>query len=671
MSAILEDEMTHGAAPKIADHVNPETEAIVIVGSGPVGMHLVSELVRRKIKQPVIVYGSEPVQPYNRVRLSDYLAGDLYRDTLIIEEPCSADQFIEYRYNCTIESIDREARTVTDALGNTQHYSQLILATGSTPFIPNFGNRRFRGVYTFRTLNEADELLSRKVRTRHTVVIGGGLLGLETARAMQQFNTEITIVEHSRWLMMQQLDEEGSQHLEDFVIDQGINVITDDSVISVTGNHIVEGVTLRSGKQLACDTVIVSAGIRPNISLASDAGLVCHKGIRVNSHLQTSDEAIYAIGECAEYMGNVYGLVKPGFDQAAVLAERLAGNDANYLGSISATRLKVMSQAVFSAGRTGVDEEARSSVREYVYRNAKQGLYRKIRIFGNKIIGVVAIGDWHESALISEAIEQNRKIWFWHLVRFKSTGNIWGNADEVDVSTWPSTATVCNCTGVTRGRLTSAVNAGCENVTCLTNMTRAGSVCGSCKPLLAEMLGEHIETEPVRAWRGQLGLSAMALTLAVLFIFIWRIPYADSVEYAIQWDLLWRDSLFKQISGFTILGLFAIGLVISLRKRVTKFNVGDYDLWRIGHIVLGIGSLVVLIAHTGFRFGSELNLLLMINFLLLAAAGANASTVVATEHRMVPSLAKAQRRLWNKVHLLLFWTLPVLLGFHVLKTYYF
>ena len=651
--------------------VEPQTEAIVIVGSGPVGMRLASELASRKISQPVVVYGSEPVAPYNRVRLSDYLAGDIYRDSLTIDEIDSQGITIEYRYNCAVESIDREARTITDASGCRQRYSKLVLVTGSTPFMPNIGNSHYRGVYTFRTLNEADELLSRKVRTRHTVVIGGGLLGLETARAMQKFNIEVTIIEHSKWLMMQQLDEDGSNYLEQSVIEQGMNVITGDSVVSITGNHLVEGVTLRSGKKLACDTVIVAAGIRPNITLASEAGLICHKGIRVNSELQTSDDDIYAIGECAQHEGNVYGLVRPGFEQAAVLADRLSGGDSSYRGSTEATQLKVMSQAVFSAGRTGVDEEIKSYVKEHVYRDEDHGIYRKIRVFGNRIIGAVAIGEWHESSLIKEAVEQRTNIWLWHLLRFKTSGNVWGTVEDINVSTWPASATVCNCTGVNRGRLSNAISDGCENLICLTKVTQAGSVCGSCKPLLAEMLGKHMETEPARAWRSQLAISMMGLLLAVVIVFAWRIPYADSVEHAIRWDMLWRDQLFKQISGFTMLGLFTIGLLVSLRKRMTRFTFGDYDLWRIAHMVLGIAALVVLIAHTGFRFGNELNLLLMINFVLLAVVGANASTVVATEHRLTPSLAKTQRKLWNNVHLLLFWTLPVLLGFHVLKTYYF
>ena len=343
--------------------VDVHTQAIVIVGSGPVGMQLANELSLRNVETPIVVYGSEPVEPYNRVRLSDYLAGELYRDALTIDECPSTTSKIEYRYNCAVKWIDKKEKTVTDASGRVQRYAKLVLATGSTPFMPNIGNRHYKGVYTFRTLGEADELMSRKIRTRHTVVIGGGLLGLETARAMKKYRTEITIVEHNKWLMMQQLDEQGANYLASFVKDQCIRVITDDSVISVTGNQRVEGVTLRSGIHISCDTLIVAAGVRPNISLAYDTGLICRKGIRVNDQLETSEKDIYAIGECAEHKDYVYGLVKPGFEQAAVLADRITGGDARYIGSICATQLKVVSQSVFSAGRTGVDEEASASVR--------------------------------------------------------------------------------------------------------------------------------------------------------------------------------------------------------------------------------------------------------------------------------------------------------------------
>ena len=161
------------------------------------------------------------------------------------------------------------------------------------------------------------------------------------------------------------------------------------------------------------------------------------------------------------------------------------------------------------------------------------------------------------------------------------------------------------------------------------------------------------------------------MLIALLFAAISGIPYASSAQADIRWDVLWRDSFYKQISGFTILGLTAIGLLISLRKRINKVSFGDFGIWRLTHTVLGLAGLFALIAHTGFRLGSELNFLLLINFLLLATVGAGATTVVAAEHRMSPSMAKHHRKRWNWLHIVLFWPLPILLGVHILKTYYF
>ena len=648
-----------------------EQKAVVVIGAGPVGMHFVGELFRNTGEYTVVVYGNEPWKPYDRVKLSSYLAGEVRRDELELEACLFEGANIEYRLGCDVEWIDRENQTVTDAQGNVQSYSHLVLAVGSSPYMPAIGNLHYEGVYTFRSLSEADSLLARSLRSKHTIVIGGGLLGLETARAMQRYNTQVTVVEHNRWLMMQQLDQLGSEYLKELVEGNGIYVELGDSVTSILGKNRVEAVSLRSGRELACDTVIIAAGIRPNTQLASDCGLACNRGIRVNDHLETSDQNIYAIGECAEHDNNVYGLVKPGLEQASILADRLAKGNARYRGSLELTRLKVMDHAVFSAGRTGIDEEAAGSVKEFIYSSREAGIYRKVRVFGNRLVGAIAIGDWHESTLLHDAIQNRKRLGFWHLARFKSSGNLWGTEDDMDVMSWPAGAVVCNCTGVTRGRLSQAVNGGCENIACLTAQTRAASVCGSCKPLLAELLGEDMRVEPVRSWRSLLAMSALSLSLVALFVFIWRVPYPDSVQVSLRWDELWRNSLIKQISGFTILGLILVGLGISIRKRSSKVGFGDFNQWRYLHVVLGVSALAALVVHTGFRLGDELNLILTLNFLVLAVAGANAGTVVSTEHRLNPSLAKKQRQRWTWLHIVLFMPVPVLLAAHILKSYYF
>ena len=648
-----------------------DTKAIVVVGTGPVGIHFITELLKRDCGLPVVVYGGEPWHPYDRVRLSSYLAGEVARDELELDASMQSKAGVEIRLNCTVLSIDRNARTVTDEAGGVQHYSHLVLAVGSRPFIPSIGNIHYKGVFTFRSLSEADELFARRIRSRHTVVIGGGLLGLETARAMQQYNTKITVVEHNQWLMMQQLDQRGGQYLKTLVEQKGIYVELGDSVVSILGQNRVEGISLRSGREIACDTVIVAAGIRPNIELARDSGLSYHKGIRINDCLQTKDDRIYAIGECAEHNTNVYGLVKPGLEQAAVLADRLTGGHARYQGSVESTRLKVMEHTVFSVGRTGVDEEVAGGVNEFVYGSEKKGVYRKIRLLANRLVGVVAVGDWHELARLQDAIQTKKRLMFWQLARFKSSGNIWGSEEDMDVMSWPASAVICNCAGVTRGRLTQAVNSGCGTITCLTETTRAASVCGSCKPLLAEMLGEDAQAEPLKSWRSLLALSLVAMVLAVLSLFFLPLPYPDTVQVSFRWDEFWRDTFLKQISGFTMLALVVVGLFVSLRKRVQKVKLGDFNVWRYAHVVLGVFALVALVVHTGFRLGDALNFMLMLNFLLLAIAGSSASAIIATGHSLSPALAKKQRRYWTWIHILLFWPLPVLLAFHVVKSYYF
>ena len=288
-----------------------------------------------------------------------------------------------------------------------------------------------------------------------------------------------------------------------------------------------------------------------------------------------------------------------------------------------------------------------------------------------EIVGAIAVGEWHESSLLQDAINRRKRLMFWHIVRFKRSGNLWGDEEDMDVVSWPAGAVVCNCTGVTRGRLTSAVGSGCTSAACLTAETRAGSVCGSCKPLLAALTGEGIAVEPVRAWRSLLALSAVTAGMALLIAFIWRVPYPDSVQVPVRWDELWRNPLAKQISGFTMLALVLAGLALSLRKRIKKLEFGDFDGWRYAHVVLGVCALTALIIHTGLRLGDQLNLLLMLNFIAIVLAGAGAGLLIAREHKLSPVLARKHRKRWTWVHILLFWPLPVLLGFHVVKSYYF
>jgi nitrite reductase (NADH) large subunit len=236
---------------------------------------------------------------------------------------------------------------------------------------------------------------------------------------------------------------------------------------------------------------------------------------------------------------------------------------------------------------------------------------------------------------------------------------------------WPATATVCNCTGVTRGDLGSAIAGGCNSLQLLADATRASTVCGSCRPLLAELLGSHAMIQAAPGYRMLLATSLLTLLLLLLANAAGPIPYVQSFDVPWRWDEIWRNGLLKQITGYTVLGLSMLGLAMSLRKRTRRFNLGDFPMWRLVHVLLGVAALLALLTHTGGRLGHNLNFWLMLSFTGLLLSGAITSVATALEHRLLPADAKRARGWGTWLHILLFWPLPVLLGFHVLKSYYF
>jgi nitrite reductase (NADH) large subunit len=640
----------------------PARAPVVIVGSGPVGVRVAQELHRRDPAIPVVLYGAEKREPYNRVRLTSFLAGELAWDALTRDLALPQRANLEKRYGCAVAAIARHSRTVMDAWGRTQPFSRLVLATGSTPYVPNIPGIARPNVFTFRDFDDAQRLFARTVRSRRTVVLGGGLLGLEAARAMRRFNTEVVVIEQEARLMPQQLDEEGAARLRAHVERLGIEVITGNGVRRALGEERVEAVQLRSGRLIQCDTVIVAAGIRPSTELALRARLAVGRGIRVDDAMRTSDPEIYAVGECAEHRQVVYGLVAPGLEQAAVAASQIAGMDARYEGSLSATRLKVLDLPVFSIGRVGEGERL-DLARASTYRS--KGGYGKVVVERGRLIGAMAVGEVRDLGRLQEAVTRSRRVYPWQAWRFRRSGCLWPEVEQGSVAAWPDAVAVCNCTGVTRGQLGRAMAAGCASAEALAAATGASTVCGSCRPLLAELAGATAPVSPVRGHKALIGACLGALVLALLAL-AFTVPYPETVRQA--WDAVWREGAWKQASGFTVLGLSAAALVLSLRKRL--FSIGDFALWRVVHAVLAVLALVALAAHTGGRLGANLNLALTVSFLGVVVLGAVAGGIVALEHRL-GARAPRLRRTWTWAHLLLFWPVPVLLGFHVLKSYYF
>jgi nitrite reductase (NADH) large subunit len=644
---------------------------VVIVGNGPIGMRLVRELLDRSPDTAIVIYGEEQHEPYDRVQLSAWLAGDVDRDALVNPLVYHPDSRVEQRIGYRIQSIDRSRRVVVDSAGREQAYAKLVLATGSSPFVPSIPGIGLAGVYTFRDLDDAARLMARRARSHRTVVLGGGLLGLESARGMQPGNTRVTVVEHADRLLGRQLDEDGSARLRQAIEDIGIDVVIGDGAAEICGDSRVESVRLRSGRELACDTLVVATGIRPNIGLAREARLAFDRGIQVDDRMRTSDPDIYAIGECAEHRGSVYGLVTPGLEQAGVAAADMVGIDTRYAGSLAASRLKVVGTSVFSIGPVGAGEDPLFG-RAHVYQDTGAGIYRKILVHRHRIVGVIGIGRWDESLRLQTQIGRARPVWPWQILRFRRTGTLWPAEDSQHVAAWPAAETVCQCTGVTRGTISEAITCGAADCDAVTRSTGAGSVCGSCKPLIHELIGAPQPASPTPLHRILLLGAGIGAIGSLLFLFGPSLPYADSVQQGWSWDFLWRDGLAKQITGFSVLALFAIGLLMSLRKRVRRLDRwGGFDGWRLAQVLIGILVIVALGLHTGFRAGYGLNFMLLLSFSVMLLLGALSTGVIALEHRIGGALATRLRRRSVWLHILTFWPVPALLGWHIFKSYWY
>lgn len=650
---------------------NDAQEKIVVVGAGPVGIRFASELLKRKGSAFITVFGNEPYQPYNRVQLSSLLAGDIGFDDIITPLPDNTRYPNFSHIISAIRTIDYETKTLIDSRGNIFPYDKCVIATGSRPHKPNIPGVDTPGVYTFRNLKDAEALYARVSRARDIVVIGGGLLGLEAAKAMLRFNTKVTLVQQGPRLMNRQLDDGAAEKLQRIVAQLGIRVITDSGVRSITGDGRVAAVVTRDKEEIACDTVLLCAGIRANIEIARNARIAVANGILVDDQLQTSAPNVYAIGECCEHRGSTYGLVNPGYEQAAILAENLAGGNAQYVGSLEISRLKVLGTNICSMGEVS-ELGKRPRLHEFRFQQKKRGIYRKIVTVKGRLIGAVGFGEWSEARRVQEAFQNQRSIRLWHIVSFLINGKLFFGHDT-NVNLWPRSAIVCQCNNISQGACVDAIDEGHNTLIKLQTCTAAGTVCGSCKPLLFELMGYAEPAQKEKAWLSLLLASAIAIMIAIAIIAIPAIGVSESVQDAgkFNFESFWNDKFWKQVSGFSILGMSALGLLMSLRKRVKKKALGDFAYWRMLHIFLGVLCISTLVAHTGLHMGANLNRALMINFLGIVMAGSIAGVVFSLSDRLGAHKGKQLRSFWTWLHIFLTWPLPVLLGFHILSVYYF
>jgi nitrite reductase (NADH) large subunit len=381
------------------------SEPLVIVGKGMAATRLVEELGKRALgRYAIAVVGAEPRPAYNRVLLSSLLAGDIAAHELELK---SLDWWrgrgVTTLYGTPVSAIDRARARVTLADGTSLAYAKLVLATGSQPIRLPLPGADLAGVMTFRDHADVDGMKAAARRGARAVVIGGGLLGIEAAYGLARAGARVGLVHLMDRLMDRQLDAHAAQLLKQAIEARGIEVILAAETKTIGGSERAETVELTDGRVLPADLVVVAAGIRPNIDLARGAGLSANRGIIVDDGLATSDAAVAAIGECAEHRGVAYGLVEPAYEQARVLAARLAGDaGAHYAGSVVATNLKVSGVNVFSAGefmRTGGTETV-------TLHDAATPAYRKLVLADDRLIGAVLYGETGDALWFLDLIKR-------------------------------------------------------------------------------------------------------------------------------------------------------------------------------------------------------------------------------------------------------------------------
>ena len=642
----------------------------IIIGAGPAGIRFAQEILKKQPLAKITLFGNEPHRPYNRVQLSALLAGEIEYEEIHSRLP-EKDQHPGFEYqNCAIESINTLERYVKDKKGEHHPYTNLVIATGARPHTPNIPGYDQQGVYTFRSLKDTEFLFSRITRARHIVVIGGGLLGLEAARALLQRNTHVTLIQQGQRLMNRQLDDKAAELLKQKVEALGINVIVNSGVRKILGDGRVTGVVTRDKQEVPCDTVLVCAGIKPNKEIARDAKIKVGNGIVVDDHLRTSAANVYAIGECSEHRGQTYGLVNPGYEQASICADNIEGGKAKYIGSLAVSRLKVVGESVCSMGEVA-DIHPRPRLHELTYTNKKKNIYRKLVIHKGKLIGALAYGEWNELQRVQEAYQHRRRILPWQALRFLLTGNPFFSGGGDAVKDWPLTTTICQCNNISHGDLIEAIDNGHTSLADIQQYTGASTVCGSCKPLVEQLIGAPESREKEKAWLPTLLLSSIAVVLALLVSFVPAFSTSDSVQTVSTFESIWTDKLYKQITGFSLLGMSALGLLMSIRKKNAKKKWGDFSYWRLFHITLGALCASTLILHTGFHLGENLNQVLMINFLAILILGALSGAIISLTHTMKAKTAIKLRRFWSWAHILFSWPLPALLAIHIITVYYF
>jgi nitrite reductase (NADH) large subunit len=471
-----------------------EKQRLVVIGNGMAGARAVEEILARGGGEQftITMFGAEPYGNYNRIMLSDVLNGKQSREQIFLN-PLAwyAEQNITLHTSTPVADIDRAAREVVTQQGLRVPYDILIIATGSHAFVPPLENLRDsagrvkEGVFVFRTLDDCQKIASYAQRSKRAAVIGGGLLGLEAARGLLTYGCEVHVLQRASSLMNQQLDSAAGALLKGAMEALGVHVHCDTLTSSILGNGHVTGLKFEDGSELACDLLVISAGITPNVDLALGCGLRVERGIVVDNQMRSVDDThIYAVGECAQHRGTVYGLVAPIWEQVRVLADHLTQRkeDAAYHGSKLATKLKVMGVDLTSMGDVN-PQDAHDEV--VLYSEPKRGIYKKLVVRDDRLVGAILLGDTGKAGYLLQAFDRNTPL---PEERAALLFDIGGPARQNSIGDMPDDYQVCNCNGVTKGAIHQCIADGKCGPQAVMAATRAGMGCGSCKGRVQELV---------------------------------------------------------------------------------------------------------------------------------------------------------------------------------------
>ena len=462
---------------------------VIVVGNGMVGYKFCEKLVSKTSAFNIIVFGEEPRRAYDRVHLSEYFAGKSADDLSMSSASWYADNDIQLHLDDPIQEINRTNKTIHSLKGVTLQYDYLVLATGSSAFVPDIPGIEKEGVFVYRTIEDLELIKAYAVNAKNGAVMGGGLLGLEAAKALIDLGIQQThVIEFAPRLMPRQIDAAGSAMLQSKLSALGLSIHLNKSTACIAGDHKIEALQFNDDSLLAVDMLVISAGIRPRDELAKLAGLHVgtRGGIMVNERMQTSDDAIFAIGECALYDNMIYGLVAPGYEMAEVVVAQLISTDKAFHGFDMSTKLKLIGVDVASFGDAFIAEPA---CRTIVFEDTHKGIYKRINISndGKLLLGGILIGDADAYNMLLQTV--NNKIVLPPDPEDMILGLRGGEQSEgAGVMSLPDDALICSCEAVSKGTICGVVNDGATSLDTIKKCTKAGTGCGGCMPMVKDLL---------------------------------------------------------------------------------------------------------------------------------------------------------------------------------------